>query len=889
MACSVNVSNTQLTNISAVIESCYGVQEDDQAIIVKLDLPGKGQYQFHSLTSAIFSKFLNSTRTGSAHTQAGISIRTFLSSMLVSAVYFLLQLILFTILRNKIKCIYQTRSIDKSLPLLSPSGKSKGPLRQWFSWISTVVFSPTEKYQERVGLDAYFFLRFLKMQSIFFLTLSMLNIPILIPIHYQSSMRNLRSDPPPWLDRMNISTLVTQNSNKLVFHMILGIFVVVWFHAFLIRELAFVHEVSLAVQQKASAMLLIERIPECMMGDAQRVTSNIGALFPEQVLDVRFLPRTFGKLRKLRKRMIKAEEKVEELTMKILLNSFFLNACEESNEANRGLVCTQKFVLRLNRLLFYLKTPERILESMQMQKSSRAWLEGHAFKFNSPSFRAKLYLSLDTAVRKLEKASAEWTQNCAQLQKQETSGYDLGNRALINQIYLNTFFVKFSSMNDARAVVDLLRNGSDDKWRRVHLLSDLGDIVWSNIRTSNPTLIRLRLACANLLSVLIIVGYILPVAFVGLISQIPYLASLTPFYSESDADTRSEFFREMMAGLVPVITLIFLTECVPFIFCWLSFLRCKKTSAEMQSDIQNWFFAFLFVHVFLVVTISSSLSIVLEKIVNNPVSIPTMLANDLPKSSNFFCSFILVRGLAYSGGNLLQIKELLFEFYYRLTIYTPRQRLKRMESIPNIQWCSVYPIFSVLGCISIVYSLISPIILPLSCIAFSLVMFSFKYLYEYQYNKGDFSGIEGRLYPSSLMQMYAGIYCMEFCMIGLFALGNCFKLCMCMILSFGFTIVAHVQVYRRCVSKLYAFNFKEYCEKNPNPNIGAFSYGSSRCIDFPFTNGEYHSQILIPRDNESLTVDERNHLARRFHLEFKASDFNIDRTGDIVFNCSSSD
>ncbi|QLQ81078.1 hypothetical protein HG537_0E04330 [Torulaspora globosa] len=878
MACSVNVSNTKLTNLSAIIENCYGIHEDDQAVVVKLDLPGKGQYQFQSLTSAIFSKFLNSTRTGSAHRQAGISIRTFLSSMLVSAIYFLLQLILFTVLRNKFKCIYQTRSPQS---VCSSFG-------QWFSWIPTVIFSPTEKYRDRVGLDAYFFLRFLKMQSIFFLTLSMLNIPILIPIHYQSSMKNLNSDPPPWLDRMNISSLVAQNSNKLVFHMILGIFVVVWFHAFLIRELAFVHETSLAVQQKASAMLLIERIPECMVGDVQRVISNIGSLFPERILDVRFLPKTFGKLHKLRKRMIKAEEKVEELSMEILLNSFFLNVFEESNEANRGLVNTEKFSRRLNRSLFYLKTPGRIVESIEIQKSGRAWLSGHAFKFNSSSYRAKLYVSLDTAVKNFDKASVEWTQNCAQLQKQESSGYDLGNRALISQIYLNKVFVKFSSMNNARAVVDLLRNGSDDKWNRVHLISDLSDIVWSNVRASNLTLIRLRLACANLLSVLIIVGYILPVAFVGLISQIPYLASLTPFYSEPDTDTGSEFFREMMAGLVPVVTLIFLTECVPFIFCWLSFLRCKKTSADMQSDIQHWFFAFLFVHVFLVVTISSSLSIVLEKIVNNPVSIPTMLANDLPKSSNFFCSFILVRGLAYSGGNLLQIKELLFEFYYRLSIYTPHRRMKRMESIPTIQWCSVYPIFSVLGCISIVYSLISPLILPLSCIAFSLVMFSFKYLYEYQYNRGVFSGIEGRLYPSSLMQMYAGIYCMEFCMIGLFALGNCFKLCMCMILSLGFTIFAHVQVYRQRLSKLYAFNFKEYCEKNPNPDVDAFSYLSSRCIDFPFANGEYHSQILIPRDTEGWTADERERLARRFPLELKSSNFKIDRTGDIVYQVQQS-
>lgn len=882
MVCNLNVSTTKLTNLSAVIEGCYGIQADDSAVVVKLDLPGNGESQLHNLTSAIFSMFLNSTRTGSAHMQAGIPIRTFLSSMLVSAVYFLFQLILFTILRNKLRCIYQTKSFRKLESSATEPEKSKSSFKKLFSWIPTVLFNPIEEYRDKVGLDAYFFLRFLRALTIFFLTLSVLNIPILVPIHYQSTMSNATGDPPPWLDRMNISSLVAQNSSKLVFHLILAIFAVLWFHAFLIRELGFVYEVSLPLQRKTPAMLLVERVPESLIGNTLEVISEFESVFPRSVVDVRFLPRAFKNLRKLRKRTQKAADKVEVITMEIILSKFFLKACEEGNEMLYALSCTQKLRLRVNKSLFYLRTLGSVLNGIRMRKKSICgWINLPSLHFSSSSYNSQMYLSLERATLQHEKASANWSHRCSELQKRESSGCDPGNRALQSQLYLDKLFVKFTSMNVARAVAHLLQNGSDDEWRNVHLISDLKDVIWRNMATSNSTMIQIRSVSANLLGVLLTVGYILPVAFVGLISQIPYLTSLTPFHSDPNSGRGSELFREMMAGIIPVITLIILTEFVPIIFWWLSLLRCKKTLAEVQTDTQNWFFAFLFVHVFLVVTISSSLSIVVEKIVNNPVSIPTMLAQDLPKSSNFFCSFILVRGLAYSGGNLLQIKELLFEFYYRLRLYTPRQRMKRIKMIPTFQWCSVYPIFSVLACIGIVYSVISPLILPLSCFAFSLVMFSFKYLYEFQYDQEHFSGTEGRLYPSSLMQIYAGVYCMEICMIGLFALGNCFKLSISMIVTLGLTITAHVKIYRLCLERLQRFNFKQHYLNYAT--AGTFGNSNSRCIDLPFANGHQCSKMLVLRDTQGTTVPERDHLARKFHLDFEIGNFTISRTGDIVY------
>lgn len=190
------------------------------------------------------------------------------------------------------------------------------------------------------------------------------------------------------------------------------------------------------------------------------------------------------------------------------------------------------------------------------------------------------------------------------------------------------------------------------------------DIIWENITKTNKAMIYLRVAISNFLSVIVIIGWVLPVAFIGLISQIPYLAKLIPLFSWVNN------FPSLLSGLVssilPIVTLVFLTEIVPFIFRWISLLKCKRTGSEIELDVQKWFFVFLFVHIFLVVTVSSGISVIVEKIVNNPVSIPNLLGNNLPKSSNFFCSFVIIRGLSYFGGNLLQIRELFMEASFLL-------------------------------------------------------------------------------------------------------------------------------------------------------------------------------------------------------------------------------
>jgi hypothetical protein len=106
------------------------------------------------------------------------------------------------------------------------------------------------------------------------------------------------------------------------------------------------------------------------------------------------------------------------------------------------------------------------------------------------------------------------------------------------------------------------------------------------------------------------------------------------------------------------------------------------------------------IQVFLVVSIASSSTAVVTQIIANPTNIAPLLAGNLPKSSNFFFSYLLLQGLSVSAGTLLQIIALiLYYIFSKLLDGTPRKKWKRFNTLPGLGWGTTYPIFTNLAVI----------------------------------------------------------------------------------------------------------------------------------------------------------------------------------------------
>ncbi|TVY40428.1 Uncharacterized protein LOCC1_G004241 [Lachnellula occidentalis] len=253
-----------------------------------------------------------------------------------------------------------------------------------------------------------------------------------------------------------------------------------------------------------------------------------------------------------------------------------------------------------------------------------------------------------------------------------------------------------------------------------------------------------------------------------------------------------------IAGVLPAIVLGILLAIVPLILKLLAYLQGVQTGKEQQGAIQNYYFAFLFVQVFLVVSISGGAFSTLAASATNIQSIPETLATQLPKAANYFFSYMILQALSTASGTLLQITTLLLWYILpKLFDSTPRQKWVRNTKLSGVNWGTFFPVYTNFACIALIYSIIAPIIIIFAIITFTLLWIAHRYnmLYVTRFEL-DTGGL---LYPRAINQTFTGLYFMELCMVGLFFLvrdvddnAACIPQAIIMIVVCAFTILFQI-------------------------------------------------------------------------------------------------
>lgn len=98
---------------------------------------------------------------------------------------------------------------------------------------------------------------------------------------------------------------------------------------------------------------------------------------------------------------------------------------------------------------------------------------------------------------------------------------------------------------------------------------------------------------------------------------------------------------------------------------------------------------------FLVTTIASSASAVAKQIADNPGSVTGLLANNLPKASNFYMSYFIVQGLTVASGVISQVVGFfIFHLMYKYLTGTPRGLYQKWANLSAISWGSTLPVYT---------------------------------------------------------------------------------------------------------------------------------------------------------------------------------------------------
>ena len=121
----------------------------------------------------------------------------------------------------------------------------------------------------------------------------------------------------------------------------------------------------------------------------------------------------------------------------------------------------------------------------------------------------------------------------------------------------------------------------------------------------------------------------------------------------------------------------------------------------MELFTQNAYFAFQVIQVFLITTLTSSASAVVKKIVDDPSGVTELLAQNIPKASNFYISYFLVQGLPIATGVLTQVVGFfIFIFIYKFLSGTPRAMYQKWANLSAVSWGSVLPVYTNIAVIS---------------------------------------------------------------------------------------------------------------------------------------------------------------------------------------------
>lgn len=115
----------------------------------------------------------------------------------------------------------------------------------------------------------------------------------------------------------------------------------------------------------------------------------------------------------------------------------------------------------------------------------------------------------------------------------------------------------------------------------------------------------------------------------------------------------------------------------------------------MELTVQNTYFAFQVIQVFLVATIGSAASSAIQEIIRNPASVTSLLSTQIPKASNFYLAYFIFQGLGVVASILVGLAGLVIALVLsKILDKTPRKLFRRWTRLYAPGWGTVFPVYT---------------------------------------------------------------------------------------------------------------------------------------------------------------------------------------------------
>ncbi|EUC35641.1 hypothetical protein COCCADRAFT_90306 [Bipolaris zeicola 26-R-13] len=408
-------------------------------------------------------------------------------------------------------------------------------------------------------------------------------------------------------------------------------------------------------------------------------------------------------------------------------------------------------------------------------------------------------------------------------------------------------FIEFDTIIAAEAAFNTNQHRRPTKFssRQMGVLPE--EVIWKNLNMGSKTR-SLRHLLATIFISAMILFWSIPVAVVGSISNINYLTENVPFLSF--INEIPEVILGVVTGLLPVVALAILMALVPVICRVVAKLAGAVTISQVEQQTQKWYFAFQVVQVFLITTFTSAAAAVASQIVSDPKSAVGLLSKNLPKASNFYISYFILFGLAISSKHLFNIGGLVGVVILSKFAKTPRKKYNRYVALGEPSWGAEYPKWTNLGVIAICYATIAPLVLGFAAVGIGMIYVAFRYNMMYVHDTQI--DTKGGFYARALEQLMVGVYLGELCLLGLFGIGiggsitSVGPTVLQMVLIIA-TVIFHIFMKRK-VKQLNLLDDSEHSGQLSNAEAGHFSTANRVSPGYK-KDGIRSDQALVSRYN----------------------------------------
>jgi hypothetical protein len=583
-----------------------------------------------------------------------------LTVLIPSFVIAAVMVLAFIILRKRFRRMYMPRTY---IGYLKPWQRTPdSPTGAW-NWIKAMYKLPDTYVLQHHSMDAYLLLRFLKLCSVILFVGCCITFPILWPVNATGGGGQVQ------LNLLSISNIAkTQYARYFAHCFVAWIFVSFVFfmitreHLFYINlRQAYLFSPAYASRISSRTVLFTAVTPDLL--EKEKVRTMFGR---DKVKNVWIATDTKELEEKVKERD-SAAMKLEGAETKLIVMA---------NKARNKALKKQGSA----------ENPETDIGDGQFDDESGSvaarWVEAK----KRPTHRLKMLIgkkvdTINWARSEIERLTPE----IAELQAKHRAG----ETKLVSSI-----FVEFYRQSDAQSSFQSVAHNLPLHMSPRYIGLDPTQVIWANLRIKWWERLGRHAATIGFICALIIF-WAIPTAVVGAISNIDSLTDRVHFLRF--IDSVPSWIKGVITGLLPTVLMSVLIALVPIIMRLMAKWGGAPSLAAVELTVQNWFFAFQVIQVFLVVTLASAATSVVTKIISNPSSAASLLAEKIPLASNFYISYIILQGLSFSAGALLQIAGLIVgKILGTLFDTTPRKMYKRWSSLAGLGWGTVYPVFTLL-------------------------------------------------------------------------------------------------------------------------------------------------------------------------------------------------